>query len=87
MALQRDLCRAGIIGALIGSTAGKAFDRWKLLFLFALVMVVVCVLVLRGRKAGGDPGAECNRKNAPKVGRSDSAPDCSRAFSGSAAAS
>ncbi|HEX7657691.1 MAG: sulfite exporter TauE/SafE family protein [Sphingomonas sp.] len=59
---------AGIIGALIGSTAGKAFDGQKLLFLFALVMVVVGVLMLRGRKAGGDPGAECNRQNAPKVG-------------------
>ena len=59
---------AGIIGALIGSTAGKAFDGQKLLFLFALVMVVVGVLMLRGRKAGGDPGAECNRRNAPKVG-------------------
>ncbi|MGN6621862.1 MAG: TSUP family transporter [Sphingomonas sp.] len=57
VALRRDLCRAGIIGALIGSTAGKAFDRWKLLFLFALVMVVVGLLMLRGRKAGGDPGA------------------------------
>ena len=59
---------AGIVGALIGSTAGKAFDGQKLLFLFALLMVVVGVLMLRGRKAGGDPGAECNRQNAPKVG-------------------
>jgi uncharacterized membrane protein YfcA len=58
---------AGIIGALIGSTAGKAFDGQKLLFLFALLMVVVGVLMLRGRKAGGTPGAQCNRENAPKV--------------------
>ena len=59
---------AGIVGALIGSTAGKAFNGQKLLFLFALVMVVVGVLMLRGRKAGGDPSAECTRQNAPKVG-------------------
>ena len=58
---------AGIVGALIGSTAGKAFDGQKLLFLFALLMVVVGVLMLRGRKAGGTPGAQCNRENAPKV--------------------
>src|SRR3546814_10257773 len=30
-------------------------------------MVVVGVLMLRGRKAGGTPGAQCNRENAPKV--------------------
>src|SRR3546814_1949729 len=55
-----------IVGALLGSTAGKAFDGQKLLFLFALLMVVVGVLMLRGRKAGGTPGAQCNRENAPK---------------------
>lgn len=58
---------AGVIGALAGSTLGKAFDGQKLLFLFALVMVVVGIVMLRGRKAGGVPGAECNRENAPKV--------------------
>lgn len=58
---------AGIVGALIGSTVGKAFDGQKLLFLFALLMVVVGMLMLRGRKAGGTPGAQCNRENAPKV--------------------
>lgn len=59
---------AGIVGALIGSTAGKAFDGQKLLFLFALVMVAVGVLMLRGRRGGGDPNAQCTRENAPKVG-------------------
>src|SRR3546814_11346812 len=43
------------------------FRSQKLLFLFALLMVVVGVLMLRGRKAGGTPGAQCNRENAPKV--------------------
>ena len=59
---------AGVVGALIGSTAGKAFDGQKLLFLFALVMVAVGVLMLRGRKGGGDPQARLGRENAPKVG-------------------
>ena len=58
---------SGIVGALLGSTAGKAADGGKLLFLFALVMVVVGIMMLRGRKDVGNPGAECNRENAPKV--------------------
>jgi uncharacterized membrane protein YfcA len=58
---------AGVVGAFAGSTLGKAFDGQKLLFLFALVMLVVGGLMLRGRKDRGVPGAECNRENAPKV--------------------
>jgi uncharacterized protein len=58
---------AGVLGALAGSTIGKAFDGKKLLFIFALVMIAVGVNMLRGRKAEGVPGAECNRKNAPNV--------------------
>ncbi|MEZ0497059.1 sulfite exporter TauE/SafE family protein [Sphingomonas sp. IW22] len=58
---------AGVLGALAGSTFGKAFDGQKLLFLFAIVMVVVGALMLRGRKAQGIAGAQCNRGNAPKV--------------------
>ena len=40
---------AGIIGAYFGSSAGKAFDGQHLLFLFAIVMIVVGVLMLRRR--------------------------------------
>lgn len=58
---------AGILGALLGSTFGKAFDGRKLLFLFALVMIVVGVVMLRGRRNAGVAGATCNRENAPKV--------------------
>jgi uncharacterized membrane protein YfcA len=57
----------GIFGALIGSTAGKAFDGHRLLFLFATVMVIVGVIMLRGRGDAGIPGAQCTRENAPKV--------------------
>ncbi|HQT39157.1 MAG TPA: sulfite exporter TauE/SafE family protein [Acidocella sp.] len=58
---------AGIVGAMLGSSAGKAFNGQKLLFLFALVMLVVGVLMLRGRRNPGTPGAQCNREKAPKV--------------------
>lgn len=58
---------AGVAGAFAGSSAGKGFDGQKLLFLFAVVMIVVGVLMLRRRDDGGDPGADCNRENAPKV--------------------
>jgi uncharacterized protein len=58
---------AGVIGAFAGSTAGKAVDGQKLLFLFALVMLFVGAMMLRGRRRVGEPGAECNRENAAKV--------------------
>jgi hypothetical protein len=58
---------AGVAGAFAGSSAGKAFDGEKLLFLFAIVMIVVGVLMLRGRGKGGDPDVACGRDNAPQV--------------------
>ena len=58
---------AGVVGALAGSTAGKMMDGQKLLFVFALVMVVVGLSMLRRRHDEGVPGAQCNRENAPQV--------------------
>lgn len=58
---------AGVAGAFAGSTLGKSFDGDKLLFLFALVMIVVGILMLRKRGAAGNPDVVCNRQNAPKV--------------------
>ena len=58
---------AGVAGAFAGSTAGKAIDGQKLLFLFAIVMVIVGIAMLRGRKSGGHSDAECNARKAPKV--------------------
>ncbi|GAC1587998.1 MAG: sulfite exporter TauE/SafE family protein [Sphingomicrobium sp.] len=58
---------AGIAGAFAGSTAGKAFDGQRLLFLFAVVMILVGILMLRGRHNIGVEAAECDRTNAPKV--------------------
>jgi uncharacterized protein len=58
---------AGILGAFAGSTGGKAFDGQRLLFLFALVMIVVGAMMLRRRRHEGTAGAQCNRNNAGKV--------------------
>ena len=43
----------GVIGALVGSTLGKALNGDRLLFLFGLLMVVVGALMLR-RRHGAD---------------------------------
>jgi hypothetical protein len=45
---------AGVIGALVGSTLGKAIDGQQLLALFAVLMLVVGALMMRGRSASGD---------------------------------
>lgn len=58
---------AGVAGAFLGSTVGKATDGQYLLALFALVMIVVGVLMLRRRGNAGNEAAQCNRENAPKV--------------------
>ena len=58
---------AGIAGAFAGSTGGKSVDGDWLLFLFALVMILVGVLMLRKRGAAGDPDVKLGRENAPKL--------------------
>ncbi|HVH37474.1 MAG TPA: sulfite exporter TauE/SafE family protein [Sphingomicrobium sp.] len=58
---------AGIAGAFAGSSAGKAFDGHWLLFLFALVMILVGILMLRRRGTAGDPDVRLGRENAPKL--------------------
>jgi len=45
----------GLLGAFAGSSIGKLVDGHRLLILFALLMLFVAVLMLRGRKA--DTGA------------------------------
>lgn len=58
---------AGVAGAFAGSSAGKTFDGHKLLFLFAIVMVVVGVLMLRSRGQAGNPDVRLGRENATKL--------------------
>jgi uncharacterized protein len=42
----------GVLGAFVGSTIGKLVDGQRLLVLFALLMLVVAALMLRGRRHG-----------------------------------
>jgi uncharacterized membrane protein YfcA len=58
---------AGVAGAFVGAFVGKAMDGDQLLFLFAILMLVVGVLMFRGRHNTGIAGATCNREKAPKV--------------------
>jgi uncharacterized membrane protein YfcA len=58
---------AGMAGAALGSSLGKALDGGRLLALFAVVMLVVAGLMLRGRGGEGEPGVRLNRANAPKL--------------------
>ena len=58
---------AGIAGAAIGSTFGKAFDGERLLFLFALVMIAAGIMMLRRRGHGGHGAVALSRDNAAKL--------------------
>jgi len=58
---------AGIMGAFAGAAVGKAIDGQKLLFLFALLMVVVGVTMLRKRAQLGNPAVEFDREKLPKL--------------------
>lgn len=58
---------AGIAGAFAGSSAGKAIDGEKLLFLFAFVMIGVGGMMLRNRGRTGDPMVVLGRENAPRL--------------------
>jgi uncharacterized protein len=58
---------AGVIGAYLGSTLGKMVDRQHLLALFAILMMVVGALMLRGRSGQGEPWIRLNRENLPKL--------------------
>jgi len=56
-----------VLGALVGSTVGKAIDGQLLLVLFALVMIAVGITMLVKRNDPGIEGAHCTRENAPQV--------------------
>jgi uncharacterized protein len=58
---------AGIAGAFAGSLAGKMIDGQKLLALFALLMLVIAVLMLRTRSRIGLADARMSWANTPAV--------------------
>jgi uncharacterized protein len=58
---------AGIAGAFIGSIFGKLLDGRKLLELFALLMLVIAVLMLKTRSRVGLSDARMSRDNLPAI--------------------
>ncbi|HEY1413368.1 MAG TPA: sulfite exporter TauE/SafE family protein [Rhodopila sp.] len=58
----------GVVGALIGSTIGKAIDGHRLIFWFALMMIVIGLAMLRPRKGGGSVAAPLTIKSGIRVG-------------------
>jgi uncharacterized membrane protein YfcA len=58
---------AGIIGAFAGSLLGKMVDGQKLLALFALVMMVIAMLMLKTRARIGLPDVKISMANMPAI--------------------
>ena len=58
---------AGIIGAFAGSILGKMMDGQRLLALFALLMLVIAVLMLKTRSRMGLPDVQMTMANTPAV--------------------
>jgi uncharacterized membrane protein YfcA len=58
---------AGIAGALGGSILGKMMDGQNLLALFALLMLVIALLMLKTRSRDGLPKVEISWSNTPAL--------------------
>jgi uncharacterized protein len=58
---------AGIIGAFAGSILGKMMDGQKLLALFALLMLVIAILMLKTRSRIGLPHVQMSWTNMPAI--------------------
>ncbi|CCE02705.1 sulfite exporter TauE/SafE family protein [Bradyrhizobium sp. STM 3809] len=58
---------AGIVGAFAGSLLGKMVDGQKLLALFALVMMVISLLMLKTRARVGIPDVKMSMANVPAI--------------------
>lgn len=58
---------AGVVGAAIGAAVGKVTDAKILLPLFALLMIVIGVFMLRRQHAENGIEVKLSRENAPKL--------------------
>lgn len=58
---------AGVVGAAFGAGLGKITSAEILLPLFAVLMIVIGVAMLRPRKHDGDSSVRLSRENAPKL--------------------
>jgi hypothetical protein len=77
---------AGVLGAWLGSNLGKVVDGQRLLFLFAIFMMVVGVMMLMPRACGGDAAVHLDRENLPRLVVLGAIAGPSRAFSALGAA-
>jgi uncharacterized protein len=58
---------AGMVGAFLGAFLGKMIDGQRLLALFALVMLVIALLMLKTRARVGLPDVKMNWSNMPAI--------------------
>jgi uncharacterized membrane protein YfcA len=58
---------SGVVGALVGSSIGKAFDGQKLMVLFGALMLLVGVMMIRRRAIVGDPGVRLTGSTARRL--------------------
>jgi uncharacterized protein len=58
---------AGVTGAYVGSSLGKAIGGQTLLALFAMIMMVVAILMLRRRSTVGEASVQLSRDNFGKL--------------------
>src|SRR6185437_4712366 len=58
---------SGMLGVLIGSSLGKMMDGQRLLALFAVLMLAVSALMLKGGAREGDWAVRLNRANLPRL--------------------
>ncbi len=58
---------AGVAGAFLGSILGKMLEGQKLLALFALVMLVIAMLMLKTRARVGASDVKMSRSNLPAI--------------------
>ena len=58
---------AGVVGAAVGSTMGKAFDGQRLLLLFGVLMIVVAAMMLRRRPSAASSFVPLSRESAGKL--------------------
>lgn len=58
---------SGIIGAVLGSSLGKAFDGQRLLLLFGVLMLVIAALMFLKKHSGGDPDVRLTWRSARRL--------------------
>jgi uncharacterized membrane protein YfcA len=59
---------AGLLGAFAGSSLGKVVDGHRLLILFALLMLVIAAMMLRGRSAAATATGTVRQPNSWRLG-------------------